>query len=115
VLLADAPLCIILLSYKIFDELYTLYNDVNIVEDTKIRRLGWAGHIIRMEGEMIPKSVLNGTFRNTRPVGSPKAIWADVVKRDALQLLWIRGRRRRAENRDEWRHLFREAKIRKGL
>jgi len=36
---------------------------------------------------------------------------ADVVQRDALQLLGIRGWRRRAENRDEWR----EAKARKGL
>jgi len=27
----------------------------NIVEDIKIRRLGWAGHMIRMEEERIPK------------------------------------------------------------
>jgi hypothetical protein len=35
------------------------------VEDTKIRRLGWAGHIIRMGEERIPKKVLNGTFHKT--------------------------------------------------
>jgi hypothetical protein len=34
---------------------------------------------------------------------------------DALQLLGIRGWRRRAGNRDEWRHLMMEAKARKGL
>jgi hypothetical protein len=39
----------------------------------------------------------------------------DVVQRDALQLLAIRGWRRRAGNRGEWRHLKREAKDRKGL
>jgi hypothetical protein len=39
------------------NELYSLYNDLNIVEDIKIRRLGWAGHIIRMEGERILKKV----------------------------------------------------------
>jgi hypothetical protein len=39
----------------------------------------------------------------------------DVVQRDALQLLGVRGWRRRAENRDEWRHALREAKARKGL
>jgi len=38
-----------------------------------------------------------------------------VVQRDALQLLGMRGLRRRAENRDEWRRLMREAKARKGL
>jgi uncharacterized Rossmann fold enzyme len=32
-----------------------LYNDLNVVEDIKIRRLGWAGHIIRMEEARIPK------------------------------------------------------------
>jgi hypothetical protein len=32
----------------------------------------------------------------------------------ALQLLGVRGWRRRAENRDEWRHALREAKARKG-
>jgi len=48
-------------------------------------------------------------------VGRPRTRWADVVQRDALQLLGIRGWRRRAENRDEWRRLMREAKAWKGL
>jgi hypothetical protein len=37
------------------NELYSLYSELNIVEDIKIRRLEWAGHIIRMEEERIPK------------------------------------------------------------
>ena len=97
------------------NELYILYKDLNIVEDIKIRRLGWAGHIIRMEEERIPKKVLNGAFHNTRPAGRPRTRWADVIQRDALQLLGMRGWRRRAENRDEWKHALREAKARKGL
>jgi len=36
-----------------------------------------------------------------KPVGRPRTRWADVIHRDALQLLGIRGWRRRAENRDE--------------
>jgi len=58
------------------------------------------------------KKVLNGNFHTTRPVGRPRTRWADVVQRDALQLLGIRGWRRRAVNRDEWRCLMREAKAR---
>jgi hypothetical protein len=85
------------------------------VKDIKIRRLQRAGHIIRMEEERIPKKVLNGNFHTTRPVGRPRTRWADVVLREALQLLGIRGWRRWAANRDEWRHLMREAKARKGL
>jgi hypothetical protein len=83
--------------------------------DIKIIRLEWAGHIIRMEEEMIPKKILNRNFHTTRPVGRPRTRCADVVQRDALQLLGIRGWRRRAANRDEWRHLMREAKARKAL
>jgi hypothetical protein len=85
------------------------------VEDIKIRRLEWGGHIIRMEEERFPKKVLNGNFHTTRPVGRPRTRWADVVQRDALQLPETRGRRRCAKNRDEWRRLVREAKARKGL
>jgi len=83
------------------------------VEDIKIRRLGWAGHIIIMEEERIPEKVLNGNFHTTIPVGRPRNRRADVVQRVALQLLGIRGWRRRAENRDEWRRLMRQAKARK--
>jgi len=48
-------------------------------------------------------------------MGRPRTKWADVVQGDALQLLGITGWRGRAENRDEWRRLMREAKARKGL
>jgi hypothetical protein len=67
-----------------------------------------------MEEERISKKVLNGNVHTTRPVGRPRTRWADVIQRDALQLLGTRGWRRRATNRDEWRRLVREAKVRKG-
>jgi hypothetical protein len=53
---------------------------LRIVDDNTIRRLGWAGHIIRMEDERTPKMVLMGKFLNTRPVGKPRKIWDDVVQ-----------------------------------
>jgi hypothetical protein len=81
----------------------------------KIRRLGWAGHIIRIKEGRIPKKVPNGKFHNTRPVGRPRIRWEDAVQKDALQILETRGWRIRAENREEWRKILREAKARKGL
>jgi len=36
-------------------ELYSLYSEPNIVEDIKFRRLGRAGHVVRMEEERILK------------------------------------------------------------
>jgi hypothetical protein len=62
-----------------------------------------------------PKKFLNGNFHTTRSVGRPRTRWTDVVRRDALQLLGIRVWRRGAENRDEWRHLMREAKAQRGM
>jgi hypothetical protein len=82
------------------------------VEDIKFRRLGWAGHIVRMEEQRIPKKVLNGNFHITRRMGRRRSRWADAVQRDARQLLGIRGWRSKAANRDEWRCLVREAKTR---
>jgi hypothetical protein len=38
-----------------YNGLYSLYSERNIVEDIKIRRLEWTGHIVRMEEERIPK------------------------------------------------------------
>jgi hypothetical protein len=39
----------------------------------------------------------------------------DAVQKDALQISGTQGWRRRAENREEWRQLLREAKVQKGL
>jgi hypothetical protein len=68
-----------------------------------------------LEEERIPKKILHRNFHTTRPVGKSRTRWADVVQRDALQLLGIGGWRRRTANRDEWWHLMMEAKARKGL
>jgi hypothetical protein len=57
-------------------ELYSLYKESSIVEGIKIRRVGWAGYIVRME-ERIPTRVLNGNFHTTRPVGRPRTRWAE--------------------------------------
>jgi len=66
-------------------------------------------------GEDYTKKNFKRKLLHHKPVGRPRIRWTDVVQRDALQLLGIRVWRRRAENRDEWRRLMREAKARKGL
>jgi hypothetical protein len=50
-------------------ETYHLFGHINNVDGIKIRRLGWTGHIIRMEEERTPKKILNGEFHNTGSVG----------------------------------------------
>jgi hypothetical protein len=53
-------------------ELYSLYKEPHIVEDIKIRRLEWAGHIIRMEEERIPKKLLKGKLPYQKTSGKTK-------------------------------------------
>jgi hypothetical protein len=60
------------------NEIYSLYKDI------KFRRLEWAGHIIRMEEQKIPKRFLNGNFHFKRTEGRPRTRCEDVVQRDAL-------------------------------
>jgi hypothetical protein len=54
------------------NELYSLYSEPNIVEDIKIRRLEWAGHIIRMEEERIPKKGSKRKFPFHKTCGKTK-------------------------------------------
>ena len=98
-------------------ELYSLYNEPNIVEDIKTR-LGWAGHIIRMEEERIPKRGFKWKLPHHKTSGKTKNQMGGCGPEGSITTAGdkrIRGWRRRAENRDEWRHLIREAKARKGL
>jgi uncharacterized Rossmann fold enzyme len=52
-------------QYKIKDtarqrrngEIYSFYRDLNVVNDIKVRKLGWARHVVRMEDDRIPKYV----------------------------------------------------------
>ena len=48
-----------------------------------------------------PKKMLNVKFHNTRSAGKPRTRWEDVVQADAIQVLGIRGWRRRAGVREE--------------
>jgi hypothetical protein len=55
------------------------------VDDTKIRRLRWVGHII-MEEERIPNKILNGKSQNTRTVGKPRIRWEEDIQKNALRI-----------------------------
>jgi hypothetical protein len=52
---------------------------------------------------------------NARSVRKPRTRWEDVGQRDALQGLGIREWARPAGDKEEWRHLLREARAQKWL
>jgi len=47
-------------------------------------------------------------------VGKPRIRWEDDVRRDTSQIIGTGGRRSRAEDREEWRRLLREAMTQNG-
>ena len=93
-------------------EIYSLYKDLNIVDDIKIRRLGGADHI--MEEERIPKKIFNGKSQNTRAVGKPWIRWEEDIQKNALQIAGVWGWRRLPGDIEEWRCLLREANVQQG-
>jgi hypothetical protein len=56
-------------------EIYELYKDIDIVNDVKLRRLQWAGHVIRMSEERIPRKVMMGRLEGVRPISRPRKRW----------------------------------------
>jgi hypothetical protein len=66
---------------EIFALLGCYKKEPNLAEDIKIRRLEWAGDIVRMVEEWIPKKVLNGNFHTTNK-------WED---QELDGRMWFRG------------------------
>lgn len=90
-------------------ELYTLFNEVDIARFIRLARLRWAGHVVRMVNGEIPKRILLEEVHSTRRVGRPKLRWQDGVAHDARTLLSVRNWKAAALDRDDWRKRIQEA------
>jgi hypothetical protein len=53
-------------------ELYEIFNDSNIVNYVKAKRLVWAGHLVRMNDNRTLKKIFNTKPDGARSVGRPK-------------------------------------------
>jgi hypothetical protein len=94
-------------------ELQVLYKDPDIVADIR-RRLQWLGHMIRMDDRRLIKRVLDGKPGGRRMIGRPRLRWLEDVEKDLKQLK-VRGRQRKAVDRQEWANILKEAKALRGL
>jgi hypothetical protein len=72
------------------------------------------GHEERMENSGMPKRVMRDGIYTRRKRGRPKVRWLDDVQED-LREMGIEGRRRKAQDRDQWRRIAKEAKAHEGL
>jgi endonuclease/exonuclease/phosphatase family metal-dependent hydrolase/ribosomal protein S28E/S33 len=96
-------------------ELYTIFDDPEVSTLIKLRKLQWAGHVVRMDDERIPKRALKGKAEGKRPVGKPRKRWQDSIDADSKSLLRFSNWRTRSLDRDAWRRSIQEAKARLGL
>jgi len=70
-------------------ELYEIFNDSDIVVHIKVKKLAWAGHLMRMSDERTLKKIFNAKPDGTRSVGRPKLRWEDGVAQDT-QILGVK-------------------------
>jgi hypothetical protein len=95
-------------------ELYKLFNESDIIGYIKVKRLKWAGHLIRATENRIIKKIFNTKPEGTRKVGRPKLRWEECVCQD-IRILGAKNWMNVALNEEERQTILRKAKTHKGL
>jgi hypothetical protein len=75
-----------------------MYRKPNIVATLKVRRLEWAGHVVRMSDDRTAKKVSLGKPDGRREAGRPKLRWLDCIE-NYLKLMGVKRGRKKAEDR----------------
>jgi hypothetical protein len=65
------------------------YRSSDIVPSIKVRRLEWAGHVVRMDDERMAKRLFLGNPGERRKPGRPRLRWMDCLE-DDLKTLGVR-------------------------
>jgi hypothetical protein len=90
-----------------------LYQELDIVAETKKTRLRRLGHVERMSEDSVIIKLYMSKPEGRRSVGRPKMRWLDDVEED-LRKMRIRGWRGKARRRDEWKSVLREVNVLQG-
>jgi hypothetical protein len=64
----------------------------------KVRRLEWAGHLVRMSDDKTVKKVFVGKPDGRRKAGRPKLRWLDCIVNE-LKSMGVKRWRKKAEDR----------------
>jgi len=84
------------------------------VKFIKAQRIRWLGHVKRMEVGAMPRRMMEGRLFIGRRKGRPRSRWMDDVIAD-LGVMKIRQWTEKAEDREQWRLVVKEAKAHPGL
>jgi hypothetical protein len=74
-----------------------VYRKPNIVTTTEVRSVGWAGHLVRMSGDVAVKKAFLGKSNGRRKVGKPKIRWLDCIEND-VKSMGVKRWRKKAEH-----------------
>jgi hypothetical protein len=93
-------------------ELYQIYQEPDLASLVKIRRISWAGHVIRREENHPLKLVFKGEFRDgKRKRGRPKISWKDAVEKDCADF-GLNDWQRTAKDRPRFKNFLDSVKTR---
>ena len=95
-------------------ELEDMRKGENIVIWIKRQRIGWLGHLERVEEDRMPKKIFTQELEGTRRRGRPRKGWKEEAERD-LRVLGVRRWRELAADRKKWKDIFWQAKAHSGL
>jgi len=94
---------------KINQELDKLIKHKNIINFARALRLGWYGHIERMQETRMVKAIYSWKPISKRPMGKPKICWEDDVKKD-IQRLKVPNWKTLVQDRRRWKEVAEKAK-----
>jgi hypothetical protein len=95
-------------------ELCDTFNETDIVNCIKVKRLAWAGHVVRINSDRTLKNTFSTKLERVRAVGRPKLRWEDGVNED-MKTLEVKNWKTAALDRDEWTQLLTKARAHQGL
>jgi hypothetical protein len=84
------------------------------VKFIKAERIRWLGHVKGMEGGAMARRMMEGRLFTGRREGRPRLRWMDDVLAD-LRVMKIKQWTEKADDRQQWRLVIKEAKAHPGL
>jgi len=92
------------------NELYKLYDELDIIKVIKMGRLRWLRHLFRRQ-ELDPRGKLSVLKpEGNRHVRKPEVRWLESVKED-VKKMGVRIWGRKWQNREKWRKFLEKATV----
>jgi hypothetical protein len=81
----------------------------NIINFIRAQRLGWLGHVERMQETRMVRAIHSWKPISRRPIGRPKIRWEDDVRKD-IQKLKVPNWKILVQVRSRWKEFVEKAK-----